>query len=193
MAAGPDEDLPRCRWALTDPLLMRYHDEEWGRPKRDPRELWEKLMLDGFQAGLSWKTILRKREAFRSAFRGFEPSVVARFGEQDIERLVHDAGIVRSRMKIEAVIGNADAYVRMLAGGEDFAVFAWSAVGGSTLPGDGTGQATRSPAGDALSVALRERGFSFVGPVIVHAWLQAAGLIDDHEAGCFLRGAGRPD
>lgn len=188
MAASTNDDLHRCRWAQADPLLLRYHDAEWGRPEHDSRALWEKLMLDGFQAGLSWKTILRKRDAFRSAFRGFDPSVVAGFDEGDVARLVGDAGIVRSRMKIEAVIRNAAAYVRMLANGEDFAAFAWSAVGGSTLRGDGTGQATRSSPGDLLSVAFSERGFCFVGPVIVHAWLQATGLIDDHEAECFLRG-----
>jgi DNA-3-methyladenine glycosylase I len=181
-------DPHRCRWAQADPLLRQYHDEEWGRPERDPRVLWEKLMLDGFQAGLSWKTILKKRDAFRVAFRGFDPSIVAAFGADDVARLVEDAGIIRSRMKIEAVIRNAGAYLRMLDSGENFADFAWSAIGAVPLVGDGMGIATRSGAGDALSAGLKVRGFSFVGPVIVHAWLQATGLIDDHESGCFRRG-----
>ncbi|MCU1376942.1 MAG: DNA-3-methyladenine glycosylase, partial [Actinomycetia bacterium] len=110
----------RCAWARNDPLLAAYHDEEWGVPERDSRALWEKLMLDGFQAGLSWITILRKREAFRKAFKGFDPKRVARFGEADVERLLADAGIVRSRAKIEATIGNARAYLAMEAAGEDF-------------------------------------------------------------------------
>ena len=148
-------------------------------------------MLDGFQAGLSWKTILKKRDAFRVAFKGFDPFIVADFGADDVARLVEDAGIIRSRMKIEAVIRNAAAYLRMLDSGEDFADFTWSAIGAVPLVGDGLGTATRSVAGDALSMALKARGFSFVGPVIVHAWLQATGLIDDHEAACFRRGGGR--
>jgi DNA-3-methyladenine glycosylase I len=187
MTVCSDEDLPRCRWALTDPLLRQYHDAEWGKPVRDPRALWEKLMLDGFQAGLSWRIILRKRDAFRDAFWGFEPSIVAGFDDSDIARLLGDAAIVRSRAKIKATIRNATAYVQMLDGGEDFSLFAWSHVGNMPLVGDGSGTTTRSSAGDILSVALKQRGFSFVGPVIVHAWMQATGLINDHEAGCFRR------
>lgn len=182
------DNLLRCRWAQADPLLRQYHDAEWGWPELDPRALWEKLMLDGFQAGLSWKTILKKRDAFRVAFRGFDPTIVAAFGADDVARLVQDAGIIRSRIKIEAVIRNAGAYLRMLESGEDFADLAWSAIGAAPLVGDGLGTATRSIAGDALSLALKARGFSFVGPVIVHAWLQATGLINDHESGCFRRG-----
>jgi DNA-3-methyladenine glycosylase I len=187
MTACSDDDLPRCRCAQTDPLLRQYHDVEWGKPQREPRGLWEKLMLDGFQAGLSWRTILRKRDAFRSAFLGFEPSIVAGFDETDIERLLGDAAIVRSRVKIQATIRNATAYVRMRDGGEDFSQFAWSRVGETPLLGDGSGANTRSSAGDTLSGALKQRGFSFVGPVIVHAWMQATGLINDHETGCFRR------
>ena len=188
MIERANDGLTRCRWARADPLLRQYHDTEWGKPERDPRALWEKLMLDGFQAGLAWKTILKKRDAFRVAFKGFHPSIVASFGEDDITRLVRDAGIVRSRIKIEAVIRNAGAYVRMLDEQENFSDFAWDAVDGETLDGDGSGTATRSFAGDRLSAALKSRGFAFVGPVIVHAWLQATGLIDDHEADCFRRG-----
>jgi DNA-3-methyladenine glycosylase I len=187
MTVCSNDDLPRCRWALTDPLLRQYHDAEWGKPQREPRALWEKLMLDGFQAGLSWRTILRKRDAFRSAFLGFEPSVVASFDNADIARLLGDAAIVRSRAKIQATIRNAAAYVRMLDVGEDFSQFAWSHVGETPLLGDGSGATTNSPVGDTLSGALKQRGFSFVGPVIVYAWMQATGLINDHEAGCFRR------
>jgi len=187
MTVCSEDDLPRCRWAQTDPLLRQYHDAEWGKPERDPRALWEKLMLDGFQAGLSWRTILRKRDAFRDAFLGFEPSIVAGFDDGDVARLLGDAAIVRSRAKIRATIRNATAYVRMRDAGEDFSQFAWNHVGETPLLGDGSGVTTRSSAGDALSVALKQRGFSFVGPVIVYAWMQAAGLINDHETGCFRR------
>src|SRR5262245_45115772 len=123
----------RCPWSDSDPLLRVYHDEEWGVPERKSRALWEKLMLDGFQAGLSWLIILRKRQAFREAFQGFEPERVARFGARDIERLLADPGIVRSRSKIEATIGNARAYLAMQATGEDFASFVWDMAGGTTI------------------------------------------------------------
>src|SRR5947208_373190 len=119
----------RCAWAESDPLLLPYHDEEWGVPEYDSRELWEKLMLDGFQAGLSWITILKKREAFRDAFKGFDPKVVARFGERDIARLMENAGIVRSRAKIEATIAGARAYLTMEDEGTDFSSFVWTMAG----------------------------------------------------------------
>ena len=182
-------DRPRCRWAESDPLLAAYHDAEWGVPERDPRALWEKLMLDGFQAGLAWITILRKREAFRTAFAGFDPVTVARFDEDDVTRLLGDAGIVRSRAKIEATIGNARAFLAMRDAGEDFAGFAWSFVDGTPIVGDGQTMLTRSAASEALSAALKGQGFKFVGPVIVYAWMQACGLVDDHEARCFRRHA----
>ncbi len=126
---------PRCAWASTDALLARYHDAEWGRPERDARALWEKLMLDGFQAGLSWLTILKKRDAFREAFAGFDPVKVARFGPEDVERLVANAGIIRSRAKIEATIGNARAYLAMEKAGEDFSDFVWGMAGGKPILG----------------------------------------------------------
>ncbi len=184
------ETLHRCRWAEGDARMQAYHDEEWGLPVRDSRALWEKLVLDTFQAGLSWRTILHKREAFRAAFEGFDPHCIARYGPVEIERLMGDTGIVRARAKIEATIRNAQGYLAMQEQGEDFAEFVWSFVGGETAMGDGTGSAARSPAGDALSAALKQRGFGFVGPVVVHAWLQAVGVIDDHEATCFRRSAG---
>src|SRR5688572_2606182 len=126
----------RCDWADTDPLLRAYHDEEWGRPERDSRALWEKLVLDGFQAGLSWITVLRKRDTFRKAFRGFDPKVIARFGKPDIDRLVADPGIIRSRAKIEATIGNAKAYLAMASAGEDFSEFVWTLAGGKPIRGE---------------------------------------------------------
>src|SRR4051812_11673947 len=128
-----EETLLRCAWAQNDPLMRAYHDEEWGVPLRDSRALWEKLMLDGFQAGLSWITILRKRDALRGAFQGFDPEVVARFGEEDVLRLLQDPGIIRSRAKIEATIGNARAYLEMAERGEDFAAFVWGMAGGAPI------------------------------------------------------------
>jgi DNA-3-methyladenine glycosylase I len=178
----------RCAWAEGDPLLRHYHDHEWGVPEHDSRALWEKLMLDGFQAGLSWLTILRKRDAFRQAFHGFEPATVARFGEADIARMCADAGIVRSRAKIEATIGNARAYLAMQDNGEDFARFVWTMAGGSVILGDGHVHA-KTPLSEAMSHALKGRGFKFVGPVIVHAWLQAVGVVDDHALDCYRRKA----
>ncbi|MES3151095.1 DNA-3-methyladenine glycosylase I [Sphingomonas faeni] len=179
--------VSRCRWAQSDPLLAAYHDVEWGVPERDSRALWEKLMLDGFQAGLAWITILRKRDAFRTAFAGFEPETVARFGASEVTAMLDNAGIVRSRAKIEATIGNARAYLAMRDAGEDFADFAWGFVDDTTIVGDGRKHLTRSPASEALSAALKRRGFKFVGPVIVYAWMQACGLVDDHETLCFKR------
>lgn len=175
----------RCAWAQSDPLLASYHDAEWGVAERDSRALWEKLMLDGFQAGLSWLTILRKRDAFRAAFQNFDPETVARFGPDDVERLVLDAGIVRSRAKIEAVIGNARAYLAMQAAGEDFSDFIWTMAGGQVVRNAGPERLVKSALSEQLSAALKKRGFKFVGPVIVYAWLQATGVVDDHERGCF--------
>ncbi|TXC70465.1 DNA-3-methyladenine glycosylase I [Sphingomonas ginsenosidivorax] len=175
----------RCHWAQTDPLLAAYHDAEWGVPERDGRALWEKLMLDGFQAGLAWITILRKRDAFRAAFANFDPVAGARFTEDDVVRLLGDAGIVRSRAKIQATIGNARAFLAMQAAGEEFSSFVWSFVGGDTIVSDGQTARAKSPESEALSAALKARGFKFVGPVIVYAWMQACGLVDDHEAQCF--------
>ena len=179
----------RCAWAESHPLLQAYHDAEWGVPEQDSRALWEKLMLDGFQAGLSWLTILRKRDAFRKAFENFDPKKVARFDDTDVERLLQDAGIVRSRAKILATIGGAKAYLTMQAAGEDFSEFVWGMAGGQPILNAGTEQLVRSELSEALSVALKKRGFKFVGPVIVYAWLQATGVINDHSADCFRRNA----
>ena len=183
----------RCAWADSDPLLGAYHDEEWGRPERDSRALLEKLILDGFQAGLAWITILRKREAFREAFEGFDPAVIARYGEPEVARLLDNPGIVRSRSKIEATIGNAKAYLAMQAAGEDFSEFVWGMAGGTPIRGDyqtWKDIPAKTPLSEAMSAALKKRGFKFVGPVIVYAWMQAVGIVDDHVVGCERHGQG---
>ena len=176
----------RCSWAESDPLMREYHDSEWGVPERDGRALWEALVLDGFQAGLSWITILRKRDAFREEFRGFHPKTVAGFGEKDITHALANAGIVRSRAKIEATIASARAYLKMEADGEDFSTFAWSFVGDAPpkIRGD---VPAKTPLSETISAALKKRGFKFVGPTTVYAWMQAKGLVNDHVAGCFRR------
>lgn len=177
----------RCAWADQDPLMRAYHDEEWGVAEHDPRALWEKLMLDGFQAGLAWITVLRKRDAFRRAFAGFDPEVVARFGEADIVRLLGDPGIIRSRAKIESTIGGAQAFLAMREKGEDFGHFCWSFTEGKVLVGDGRTIPTRTELSERMSKELRKRGFKFVGPTIVYAWLQAVGIVNDHAHDCFRR------
>ncbi len=177
----------RCAWAGDDAQMQAYHDAEWGVPERDSRALWEKLVLDGFQAGLSWSIILRKRAAFRRAFSAFDPVRVARYGARDVRRLLADPGIVRSRAKIEATIAGARAFLAMQAAGEDFATFVWSFVGGRPVRRLSGRAPTQTAASAALSRALRARGFKFVGPVIVYAWMQACGLVDDHARDCFRR------
>jgi DNA-3-methyladenine glycosylase I len=184
----PDAARCRCAWPGNDPLYCAYHDTEWGVPERDSRALWEKLVLDGFQAGLAWITILRKREAFRAAFGGFDPEVVARYGDADIERLLGDAGIVRSRAKIAATVGNARAYLAMRDGGEPFADFIWSFTDGRPVQNAWTAMAqvpAQTPLALELSKALKARGFKFAGPVIVYAFLQATGVVNDHVVDCF--------
>jgi DNA-3-methyladenine glycosylase I len=178
----------RCTWAESDPLMQAYHDEEWGIPEHDSRALWEKLMLDGFQAGLSWLIILRKRDAFRKAFRNFDPKKVARFNEADIQRLLADPGIVRSRAKIEATIAGARIYLEMEAAGEDFSTWIWKMAGGKPIHTKRKGMGdipAKTPLSEEISAALKKRGFKFVGPVIVYAWMQACGIVDDHITTCF--------
>ncbi len=173
-----------------DPLYEAYHDTEWGVPERDSRALWEKLVLDGFQAGLSWITILRKRDAFRAAFQGFDPAVIAAWGEEDVARLLADPGIIRSRSKIRATIGNAQAYLAMQGRGEDFSEFLWGLVGGQPIQNHWTSMKevpAKTPLSEAMSAALKKRGFKFVGPVIVYAFMQAVGMVDDHTLDCFRR------
>ena len=178
----------RCPWAESDPLLRTYHDEEWGVPQFDSRELWEALTLDGFQAGLSWTLILRKRGAFRQAFMNFDPEKVARFGDADVTRLLDNPGIVRSRAKIEATIAGARIYLAMREAGEDFASFVWGIAGGKPILNTGAVPAS-TPLSEEMSKALKARGFKFVGPVIVYAWMQAVGIVNDHAVGCFRRKA----
>ncbi len=182
--------MKRCTWAEGDALMAAYHDEEWGREERDSRALWEKLILDGFQAGLSWITILRKRDAFRRAFRGFKPEVVAKFGAADIKRLLGDEGIIRSRAKIEAAIGNAKAYLAMEQAGEDFSTFLWGLVGGKPIRNAWRTREqvpAKTELSEKVSRELKKRGFKFAGPVIVYAWMQAVGMVNDHTVGCASR------
>ena len=177
----------RCAWAESDSLMRTYHDEEWGVPQRDSRMLWEMLMLEGFQAGLAWIIILRKRDAFRKAFARFDPKKVARFGKTDIERLMADAAIVRARAKIEATIRGAQLFCEMEAQGESFSDFCWSFTGGKVLKGDGRTLVASSPLSEQISKEMKRRGFKFVGATIVYAWMQAVGIVNDHSAGCFRR------
>jgi DNA-3-methyladenine glycosylase I len=165
---------------------MAYHDTEWGVPEFDSRTLWETLMLEGFQAGLAWIVILRKRDAFRKAFKNFDPVKVARFTDVDIERLLADPGIVRSRAKIEATINGARIYLAMRAAGEDFSAYAWNFVGGKPIQNSGD-VAANSPLSVEISKDLKQRGFKFVGPTIVYAWMQAVGMVNDHAPQCFRR------
>jgi DNA-3-methyladenine glycosylase I len=185
--AAPDVGLARCAWASTEALMRAYHDEEWGVPQRDSRSLWEMLMLEGFQAGLSWSVILRKREAFREAFAGFVPERVAALGEDDVERLLLNPGIVRARAKIEATLTGARLYRDMEQRGEDFSAFCWSFTQGKPLPGDGRQVPTQTELSARISKELKRRGFKFVGPTIVYAWMQAVGIVNDHSVECFRR------
>ncbi len=177
----------RCAWAEDDPLLRAYHDAEWGVPQHDSRMLWEMLMLEGFQAGLAWIIVLRKREAFRKAFAGFDPKKVARFGEPDLERLMGDTGIIRARPKIEATIRGAQIFGAMKARGESFADFCWSFTGGGVVKGGGRRWIASSPLSERISKEMKSRGFKFVGPTIVYAWMQAVGIVNDHSTSCFRR------
>jgi DNA-3-methyladenine glycosylase I len=182
----------RCRWCGTDPLYVAYHDADWGVPERDPRALYEKLVLDGFQAGLAWITILRKRDAFRAAFDGFRPEIVAAYGEADVARLMADAGIVRSRAKIEGAIKSARAYLAMQEKGEDFSRYLWSFVDGRPVvnrPRTIGDVPASSPVSQALAKDLKSRGFTFCGPVIVYAFMQAVGMVNDHMIDCWRHDA----
>jgi DNA-3-methyladenine glycosylase I len=187
--------LKRCPWPGTDPLYVAYHDEEWGVPERDDRALYEKLVLDGFQAGLSWITILRKREAFRKAFDGFDPVTISRYRDARRAKLMADPGIVRNRQKIEATVTNAKAYLALKKEPESFDAFLWQFTGGKTkvnrfrtiqqIP-------AKTRESEAMSKALVERGFRFVGPTICYAFMQAVGMVNDHTTDCFrYRACGR--
>lgn len=176
----------RCPWCGTDPLYVHYHDTDWGVPERDPRALWEKLILDGFQAGLSWITILRKRENFRAAFRGFHPAEIATWGEEDVQRLLADPGIVRHRGKIEGTIASARAYLRIEAE-QGFSPFLWSFVGGAPIQNrlpSMAGAPTETAESRAMAKALKAQGFKFCGPTITYAFMQAVGMVNDHLVTC---------
>jgi len=171
-----------------DPLYEAYHDQDWGVPELSSEALWEKLVLDGFQAGLAWITILRKREGFRAAFAGFDPEIVARFSETDRARLLVDPGIVRSAAKIDAAISSARIYLDMREAGVDFSDFLWGFTGGRPIQTFAEGPQdvpAETPLSREISAALKARGFRFVGPVIVYAFMQAVGMVNDHLVGCF--------
>ncbi len=176
----------RCGWCGTDPIYVAYHDAEWGVPERDARALWEKLVLDGFQAGLSWITILKKRDNFRAAFQGFHPEIIARWGAADVARLLADPGIVRSRAKIEATIGNARAYLA-IEEAAGFEPFLWRYVEGRPLQNRFRSMAevpAATPLSERLSKDLKKAGFRFCGPVITYAFMQAVGMVNDHLVTC---------
>jgi DNA-3-methyladenine glycosylase I len=178
----------RCDWAGTDPLYVRYHDEEWGVPVHDDRLLFEFLVLEGMQAGLSWMTILRKRENFRRAFDNFEPEVIAGYGDHDIARLLSDAGIVRNRAKINAAIGNARAFLKVQDELGSFDAYIWQFVSGKPIRNEWRTMGdipARTAEAEAMSRDLLKRGFKFVGPTICYAHMQATGMVNDHIVTCF--------
>jgi DNA-3-methyladenine glycosylase I len=182
---GMSQEKVRC-FGDGDPLYERYHDEEWGVPVHGDRLLFERLLLEGFQAGLSWITVLRKREGFRAAFAGFDPQAIAGFDDDDVARLMGDAGIVRNRAKILAAVGNARALLAMQAAGESLDELVWShAPAEHTRPQEWADLVASTPESVALSKALKRRGFRFVGPTTVYASMQACGLVDNHVAGCW--------
>ena len=187
---GSKAGLRRCEWAEQHELLAAYHDAEWGVPVRDDRGWYAKLVLDGAQAGLSWLTILKRREGYRRAFCDFDFERVARFGPRDVERLMNDSGIIRNRLKVESAIGNARAFLQLREELGSFDAFVWDRVGGRPIAGTVRGSArwpARTELSDALSKELKKRGFSFVGSTIVYAFMQAAGLVNDHRFECFRR------
>lgn len=188
--------MQRCGWVSQDPLYIDYHDKEWGVAQRDGQQLFEMICLEGQQAGLSWITVLKKRENYRRAFHHFDPRKVAAMTEEDVERLVLDAGIIRHRGKIQAIIGNARAYLAMEENGEPFVDFVWSFVDNTpiiTQAAELSGIPTSTPASDALSKALKKRGFKFVGTTICYSFMQACGLVNDHVTGCFCHPGGQHD
>jgi DNA-3-methyladenine glycosylase I len=181
-------DIKRCGWVSADPIYIRYHDEEWGVPEHDDDKLFEKLILDGAQAGLSWITILKKRENYRAAFDYFDAQQIALYTEADVERLMQDAGIIRNRQKITSAITNARAYLALKDEGKTLNNFLWDFVDGRTLQGRRSSLKeipTSSPESVQMSKALKARGFKFVGPTIIYAFMQATGMVNDHLLDCF--------
>jgi DNA-3-methyladenine glycosylase I len=187
MSASPPP--PRCKWASSEPLFFPYHDDEWGRPVHDDRRLFEMLNLEGAQAGLSWLTILKKRDGYRAAFDGFDAHRIVVYGARDKARLLADAGIVRNRAKVDAVVANARAFLEVQREFGSFDRYIWRFVEGQPLPRSRRRRALA--ASEAMSRDLRERGFKFVGPTICFAFMQATGMLDDHEPGCFRHAARR--
>jgi DNA-3-methyladenine glycosylase I len=188
VAKSPERPLQRCVWAGSDALMIDYHDREWGVPVHDDRKWFEKILLDGAQAGLSWSTILRKREGYRAAFCQFDPAQVVRFSNADVERLMLDPGIVRNRLKIESTIKNARGFLQIQSEFGSFDAYIWAFVGGATQQNRRRSVAdvpAKTELSDAISKDLKRRGFSFVGSTIVYAFMQAAGLVNDHLVGCF--------
>jgi DNA-3-methyladenine glycosylase I len=188
------DGLKRCPWPKQDPLYVAYHDDEWGVPERDDRALFEKLILDGFQAGLSWITILRKRDNFRRAFDGFEPAVIARYGERKVTALMNDAGIVRNRAKIEGTVASARAFLDIMEKGPGFSPLLWGFVDGEPQVNHRRRIAdvpVETPVSRAVSKELAARGFKFVGPTIVYAFMQAVGMVNDHLVTCYRHPHGK--
>jgi DNA-3-methyladenine glycosylase I len=182
-AVNHEDGTWRCSWCGTEPIYVHYHDTDWGVPEYDSRALWEKLILDGFQAGLSWITILKKRENFRVAFDMFDPEVIAKYNTIKVSALMNDTGIVRNRLKVEATITNAQAYLEM----KDFSAYLWGFNDGKVVQNahkTGKTVPTASPLAEKISKDLKTRGFRFVGPTIVYAFMQACGLINDHMVDC---------
>lgn len=180
--------MGRCAWAGTDPMMVKYHDEEWGVPVHDDRELFEHLILDAFQAGLSWKTILHKRENFRAAFDGFDAERIARYGDAERVRLLSDAGIVRNRMKVDATFGNARQFLRLQEEHGSFDAWIWQFTDGRTKRNSWESMheiPAKTAESDAMSQALKAEGFKFVGSTICYAFMQAAGMVNDHQTDCF--------
>ena len=189
-----DDDVVRCWWGASHDDYAAYHDDEWGRPVASDTRLFEKLCLEGFQSGLSWLTILRKRENFRAAFKGFDPAKVARFGDRDVERLLNDAGIVRHRGKIESTINNAQRALELIDERGSLAAFVWgfeppAAERPRRMTKAALSKLTQTPTSKALSKDLKRRGWSFVGPTTAYAFMQAMGLVNDHLEGCDARPA----
>ena len=187
--------MERCGWVSQDPLYIAYHDNEWGVPETDSKKLFEMICLEGQQAGLSWITVLKKRENYRACFHQFDPVKVAAMQEEDVERLVQDAGIIRHRGKIQAIIGNARAYLQMEQNGEPFVDFVWSCVNHQPQVTQATTLSeipTSTSASDALSKALKKRGFKFVGTTICYSFMQACGLVNDHVVGCCCYPGNKP-
>ncbi len=186
--AVADDGRPRCSWPLSSPLMAAYHDEEWGVPLHDDRKLFEYIVLDAFQAGLSWAIVLNKRDGFRRAFAGFDPQKIARFTESDVERLVADTSIIRNRQKIMAAVANARAFLELQTRHGSFDSYIWQFVGGSPLVNRWKtlqDLPARTPESDEMSRTLRAEGFKFVGSTICYAFMQAAGMVNDHIVSCY--------